>query len=373
MAREGIPTEAQFKQATSPPKTAVPVKWLLTGRGSEMVLIDSALAEWDAGHSGPQHVQVKALRHITGACATYLKSRIDKSSSLATRRKGEVRKVLDLALAALKKLDVAEGTFASHKTKAVMHGKFEGKTTSLSGGYQHERTSYVKSGKTAAVAASALHGDIDNFSTSSYKTYMKSYGEALQQEMVNNKAKAQSNLQVAYLTKGDRMAYLAIPQGGVFRRPDGTALVSTDVNWGKRVGEVWSMDRYGNMFVKNPLSIPNKGRYFNHSSFNAGNDVICAGVCLFNPGGRLVYVDNGSGHYKPDSEAMRTALAFLAEEGVDLREMRVGLLNPVTGEPVSYQALTVLRTPNINPATLPSDWDDAFDAALNLPHGPIMA
>lgn len=375
MSREGIPSAAQFKADTSPPKSSFPVKSLLIGRGSEMALIDSALAEWDAVHGGlAKDLKVSALRHISGACSTYLKNRIEKKTALSMRRKSEVRKLLDLSLAALKKIDTAEGAFAAKKSKATVHGKLDGKATSLSGGYAHERTSYLNTGKQYAAAASAIHDNIDNFSKSSFKTFAKAYDAELTQQTSNfGAAKAQKMLQVTYLTKSQRMAYLAIPNDGAFMRADGTALESTDVMRGRRMGDVWAMDRYGNMFVKDVTSSAGPGGYFNHSSFNAGNDVICAGVCVFNRGGVLVYIDNGSGHYKPDAEALRSALAFFAEEGVDLREMRVGLMNPATDTPVSYQALTVLKTPNIKPQVYPSDWLDAFDDALNLPHGPISA
>jgi len=47
------------------------------------------------------------------------------------------------------------------------------------------------------------------------------------------------------------------------------------------------------MFVKsgNPID---QTKSFNYSSFNEGNDVVCAGRCVFSARGVLLYIDNGS-------------------------------------------------------------------------------
>ena len=373
MIQYGIPTPQQFKSTTSPAGSRFRVKRLVTGRGSDLSLIDTALAAWEAAQrSQNQADKVKALRHISSACTQYLKNRIGKKTPLANQRKAEVRRLQATAVQILGKVSAAEGAFAANKHKAQLHGKHQN-TTSLAKGYQHERTSYLKSGKQYAMAASAVHDDMDNFSGSSYKQYVNAFNREYAQQVENfDEDSARKALGVAYLSKSDRMEYMAIPHDGVFNRADGTPLNSTERSFGRRLAEVWAMDRYGNLFVKNPRSVGGMN-YFNHSSFNAGNDVICAGNILFNAGGVLVYIDNGSGHYKPDAEALRSVLAYFDELGIDMREMRVGLMNPQSGQPVDYQALTVLGWPGIDPTRVAGDWLDQFNQALDLPNGPISA
>lgn len=369
MSREGIPAPGEFKASTSPDKSKFAVKRVFVGRGADMTLIDAAIAEWDVAQSGNDASRkVLALRHIIKTCSLYLKNRIGKKTNLCSKRKGQIRRVLDLALAALKKFDAAEGSFASNKSKGVIHGRFDGKTTSLAGAYKHERTSYESTGKTYAAAATIL-SDMDGFGASTYQQYVGEYEKQLRD--AGGSQGARDLMSVAYLAKNDRMAYLAIAHDGVFKRPDGTDIYSAGVDMsGARSGDMWAMDRYGNFFVKAAGAIRGKGAYFNHSSFCAGTDVVCAGVCMFNKGGVLVYLDNNSGHYKPDAEAVRSALAFLSDEGVNISLVRVGL---ATGNDSinSYLARTVLSTRGITSART-EDWPVNYNAPLKLP-GVVMA
>lgn len=364
MSREGIPAPGEFKASTSPGKSKFAVKRAFVGRGSDMTLIDAAIAEWDGAQSGNDvSRKVVALRHIVKTCSLYLKSRIGKNTTLCSKRKGQVRRVLDLALAALKRFDAAEGSFASKKSKGVIHGRFDGQTTSLAGAYKHERTSYEKTGKTYAAAATVL-SDMEGFGTSTYQQYVGEFERQLRES--GGSAESKKNMSVAYLTKNDRMSYLAIAHDGVFKRPDGTEVYSAGVDMsGARCGDMWAMDRYGNFFVKAAGAIKGKGAYFNHSSFCAGTDVVCAGVCMFNKGGILVYLDNNSGHYKPDAEAVRSTLAFLNDEGVKISLIRVGL---ATGHDSikSYLARTVLNNRGITSAR-DEDWPVNYNGPLNLP------
>ncbi len=366
MSRLGIPTLAEFKEATSIPKSAIPVKRLVTGRGSDLALVDSAISEWDvACKSVSPQAMFRALNHLSKACTLYLKNHAGKNTTLANRRKAAVRGLLKLTINALGSLNKGQGAFAENKSKAIFSGNLQGKTTELFGGYKHEKQSYVQTGKRFAASASALHDDIEDFHNASFATFAQAYTTAtdgLSQMGVEG-------FQVTYLTKNQRMQYLAIPHDGTFRRPDGTPLNSTGTSFASgatvRSGDMWSMDKYGNLFVKDVKAIGS--RMFNHSSFNAGNEVICAGVIVFNPGGVLVYLDNNSGHYQPNAETVRSALDFLRGENISLNGVRVGLVKSDGSGMVNYQAATVLGTPNINPMTLAGDWNPANNAALNLP------
>lgn len=59
---------------------------------------------------------------------------------------------------------------------------------------------------------------------------------------------------------------------------------------------------------------------FYHSSYMGGEDVLCAGR-IFVKQGKLVGIDNASGHYKPSAERLRGAIRELDRQGVDLEEL----------------------------------------------------
>lgn len=104
------------------------------------------------------------------------------------------------------------------------------------------------------------------------------------------------------------------------------------------------MDKYGNLFVeatgerKDYVSYSSRGGYtvktsdaFNHSSFTAGNDVICAGcihVGYDSRAGReepgvLSFIDNNSGHYKPTAENLHNCIIVLRDQGVNIDDVMV--------------------------------------------------
>ena len=61
----------------------------------------------------------------------------------------------------------------------------------------------------------------------------------------------------------------------------------------------------------------------NHSSILAGDEVAGAGNIIFN-NGKLSFIDNGSGHYKPEKWILRQPLAALLKKGVDISEATIG-------------------------------------------------
>ena len=52
---------------------------------------------------------------------------------------------------------------------------------------------------------------------------------------------------------------------------------------------------------------------YNHSSFCAGREVICAGLIRINKGD-ITYISNESGHYTPPPTQLANAIQILAEE-----------------------------------------------------------
>lgn len=61
-----------------------------------------------------------------------------------------------------------------------------------------------------------------------------------------------------------------------------------------------------------------KGRFY-HSSYLAGNDVICAG-CMKVKNGKLLWIDNRSGHYQPSVEKLVIVLQTLRAQGVNITD-----------------------------------------------------
>jgi hypothetical protein len=76
---------------------------------------------------------------------------------------------------------------------------------------------------------------------------------------------------------------------------------------------IWAMGPAGRLYVS---SIQQPG-LFNHSSFLAGGSVICAGEIIIIDG-KIKYISNRSGHYRPPDKTLDIAIDKLREQGVKL-------------------------------------------------------
>lgn len=89
--------------------------------------------------------------------------------------------------------------------------------------------------------------------------------------------------------------------------------------------ESYALDRYGILY-----SITAEGtdiaEFINHSTFNAGKPVVCAGMLLFGANGKLASIDNGSGHYRPDINNLAALVQTLQVQGADLTVTCVSLI-----------------------------------------------
>ena len=90
---------------------------------------------------------------------------------------------------------------------------------------------------------------------------------------------------------------------------------------------MYAMDEYGTLFASPAAGLARRGQYWNHSSFNAGKDVICAGMIKIH-GGVLQYVDNNSGHYKPTRQHLHAMMTIIANEGINLAGTTVLVRQP---------------------------------------------
>ncbi len=145
--------------------------------------------------------------------------------------------------------------------------------------------------------------------------------------------------------------------------------------------QMWAMDRYGNFLVDydnagygrhvlNLTSDQKKGAMMargqmNHSSFCAGREVVCAGNIFF-WNGQLLHIDNSSGHYAPNRQALFNAVNILRNEGAVLDCLRVGVFASNI-DPAFYKAYTFLQNGG---ADWPNqDWGANQDAIYRACNG----
>lgn len=79
------------------------------------------------------------------------------------------------------------------------------------------------------------------------------------------------------------------------------------------------MDRHGDLYASNNHEV---GK-FHHSSFLAGGPVAGAGE-LNVVDGRLKFVSDQSGHYKPDPEYLQQVVDNLKKAGIDFGDVEFG-------------------------------------------------
>lgn len=144
---------------------------------------------------------------------------------------------------------------------------------------------------------------------------------------------------VLYLSKMERLQHMKYVRNGALANIDDTPFVTKKVAL-----TAWAMDRYGNFFAMHAHDSPGVVTV-NHSSLLGGKDVACAGCIVTNESGRLVEIDNNSGHYKPTRQHLHGALAYLAEQGLDLEGVTVALVIPGSPQKETWTARQFLANP----------------------------
>lgn len=132
-------------------------------------------------------------------------------------------------------------------------------------------------------------------------------------------AKKRSGLQknLVYLQKRERLSYrLQLWQDGLFHRAGQDFPHASPTN----EHELYAMDDMELLYSANQ---PAKGGTFHHSSFLSGKPVLCAGELEIR-NGKLLYIDNGSGHYRPNTQQLLNCLDVLDRRyGVDLVQVQI--------------------------------------------------
>ena len=123
-----------------------------------------------------------------------------------------------------------------------------------------------------------------------------------------------------YLSAESRVEYVVqMSMQGITAMEDGqaTTAISCKNRTMKNAGCIYAMDLSERLFVLRGANM-NEGQW-NHSSALSGQPVICAGE-LASSNGRIVYINNSSGHYKPDSESLKNCLRVMGNCGINLSQ-----------------------------------------------------
>ena len=346
----GLISSDTFKNRTQATRAVAGRTARFKSRGNNMDSIDAALAQWEQDCNKPNvdsFQKTALLMIIERECNDWLTRKRGKSSRLAEYRRGTIQA---LAIDAKK-----AAAYMRNKYKTEQKGG-RIQTKSLDRGHALERQHYLQGGKqhnpnAAGDVASPMGGnmDIDNATLAQY---------------------AQADAaKVYYHNRAERMQYLTYVEGGLFY--DGGSVANCQVEAGFNNSEkvrarMYAVDKYGSMFTKEIAGFD--GTYFNHSSFCAGKEIICAGTVVFTMG-QLRFISTNSGHYKPAPPQLQLLLTSLASEDVRIDGVCVYVKD--SNGNASHLKLSTF----MNNARAATDWphfDDQGRVQVIINAGPVM-
>jgi hypothetical protein len=314
----------QFKAASTPDTI------IERGRDSHLRLIDMTLERFDkVKTSVMKNEQIARAIKVCGMCDHWLRVKAGKQTKTAAMRRTEVE-TLGRQCWNFAQFVVFE------KRKAQSPGG-KGNLRSLQPGYTAERTLYVASGKTQnPISGSYMHEAVSDPNAQAI-IGNKTFSQLTDQDYValdnafqgsldlpdpmdpGSLAKTQVKRAVLFLNKEERTKRLLLILNGLlgegFDKPFHCG----------NFDRAFVIDQYGNLYASNEIF--DKSSNFNHSTFNAGKDVICAGT-LQATQGKLRKIQNNSGHYKPSRTDLHNAVVLLVSEGLDFSSAKV-----IVGEP----------------------------------------
>jgi hypothetical protein len=339
-----LPSLEEFRQSTN----ITGLFSFIAGRGANMMRVDMALDEWWKRHMNATDDQKMNLLYLLSKeCKRWLSLKENKTSTNAERRRRQVQSLGQKAYLKMLALSPAIGKAYNHfEFRKKEHGALipEVPTCSLSRGYDLERRYYEMHRKEKAIAASQLSGiTFDNFKrgirqgVAGGMQFDRTYMELAEKNFEDISlaefeilSVQQSSAEVTYLNKIRRLKHWAQISEGLFLDISGQPIHMTHRQGGAHniIRQIYAMDKYGNIFVQPDYLRPGFGsnisgyeeQWFNHSSFMAGGDIVCAG-CMVIFDGHLRSIDNNSGHYKPNTEHLLAAVQFLHDgEGVTFED-----------------------------------------------------
>jgi hypothetical protein len=355
-----LPTPQEFINSTS-------VEGNGKKRGSTLLRVDGALENWQLQKDGAPRAQLQALYLIIKECDRYLKKHSlfggsNGQMKLGGHRSGpslRSQKVAALRAAALSELRRVAPTIRralgyvelqKQRHQEKLRGGQGTLTKSLGGGWHYEREQWVQgrkqsmpnSGTMVYQALNAAPFVSDQFMDDHPDIFAKRLVSELSMDEFQILSQVGGNTKVSYYNKISRLQFLALPDGkGGYTDIDERPIDMKEYNKGTADLHMYALDHHGNLFTREAPKSQGE-EFFNHSSFNAGREVICAGMVWIREG-KLTHIDNYSGHYAPTRDNLLEALRFLNEEGIDLSETRVWWFIDRFKSSPSYQALPLLQ------------------------------
>jgi len=333
-------------------------------RGSNIKVVDSAFEAYEGGFAGADaQGRIDLTMNLYDACKNWLDKKRAKSSVTGvvfkTPNKNLLKrrtKIADVAKACVNSLrsddriKAQKASFETRKITTLAKGTDALQATPLSGDYGTERKTWVGSGRTVAIAG--------HFHTTQEDMQKLGLSQAnfngLSEQEYSEFLKKKKLKHVLYMGKDARLnVLLDFDDQGLTYKPNANNLVYVDcklpafdrTKTADFIAKLWmyAMDSYGNLFGspvptfealkkvagkmgQDPVKMTN----FNHSTFNAGREVISAGLIGFTDG-YIQWIDNNSGHYKPSRESLKDAVEFMEDEGRDLSQLRVGAYHYLPG------------------------------------------
>lgn len=332
--------------------------------GSNLKPIIDTLDHYEAVMGMGQEEQQKALCSILSKCHTW---RLTKASKLTeashkmaasseeapgtVKRSRVIQALMQEVMATLNAFDRTL-TAAVELYQRNKSGGTKAAAKPLSLGYANERGAYLNFNKDKSLSASL----IDDFlfkSTDREMRKLPAKAEEKFKEKYRRKKElpeltlgdwekiakvsqevTDHQLEVRYMRKFERLKYMLESDGaGGLRYVVGQRSAhSAPGVW------AYAMDEWGNIFTADDQLQANKNGYamFNHSSFTSGDNVIGAGMIKIDSAGKVIQIDNSSGHYKPTKPQLQAVVTMLQTDyAVDLSKATIALFepNPQPGRP----------------------------------------
>jgi len=341
-----VPSLAQFKTSTRLEASGLRRGKLRDIRSASIKPIDDDLRAYDAVRNTPNlGKRSQALSTLLSECARWLKAKQAKVSTNSTARRLAITNLATEAFNELKTINRASGTDFYNLNKSITTGgQVNYQRKGLSAGYSNERKMYLANNKTSSpVAAGFVHAGMANLP---HTGFGRNFDMAAEAQLVLNKPFSSLTEQdfaliargyadsiggnttpdlVHFSNKAERSGQLMVVYQGYnadFENINGQAFDTQD-----EPAYMYAMDEYGTLYASKPTGLAHGTNYWNHSSFNAGKDVVCAGMIQIH-NGVLHHVDNSSGHYKPSRQHLFEMLTILQGEGISLAAANISIYQP---------------------------------------------
>lgn len=311
--------------------------------------VDRAFNDYETVFQDPQSTQpaqIAMTLSLYNACKNWLQEKAGKSdikkpvlrpdytNMTLVNRRNTISQVAKECLGTLRQLHItgARARFDERKINMLAKGRRAAPVVPLHSFYDYERQTWIESGKTAALSPRPVSGA---------RGMTTARMNELTLEEFQNLAAQAGDKEVLYFKKTARLQYMVdIDQNGLLCSASTRQALHFNLpNLDKKnpgpflkALHAYAIDRYGNLFESREFTAQQlqqygaNVKYFNHSTFNAGRNVICAGLIGIQ-NGQLVWIDQHSGHYKPTRRNLKEAVELLQTDGADLTETKVAAYN----------------------------------------------